>query len=178
MINNELQKQLVANAAAFDSRDLRQALSAFGTGVTVVTTLDADARPVGVTANSFNSVSLEPPIVLWSLRKASPSLPAFDTCGRFVIHVLTLDQMPLSQRFASPVPEKFRGVAHAPGGHGLPVLEGCAAVFECQTEQRHEVGDHILYLGRVQAYQHRPSAGLLFCQGRYAQGVSLAQSAA
>lgn len=178
MINKEPQNRVRMVGDAFDTRDLRQALSAFGTGVTVVTTLDADARPVGVTANSFNSVSLEPPIVLWSLRKASPSLPAFDACGRFVINVLTLDQVPISQRFASPVPEKFRDVAHAPGEHGLPVLEGCAAVFECQTEQRHEVGDHILYLGRVQAYQHRPGPGLLFCQGRYAQGVSLAQGAA
>lgn len=174
MINKKPIDHPESPSPAFDSRDLRQALSAFGTGVTVVTTLDGEARPVGVTANSFNSVSLEPPIVLWSLRKSSPSLPAFDACGRFVINVLTLDQVPLSRRFASPVPEKFHEVAHAPGTHGLPVLAGCAAVFECQTAQRHEVGDHILYLGRVEAYHHRPGPALLFCQGRYAQGVSLA----
>ena len=162
----------------FSTRAFRSALGMFATGVTIVTARAADGSLVGLTANSFNSVSLEPPIVLWSLRKASPSLPAFDACGRFVINVLTLDQVPISQRFASPVPEKFRDVAHAPGEHGLPVIEGCAAVFECQTEQRHEVGDHILYLGRVQAYHHRPGPGLLFCQGRYAQGVSLAQGAA
>jgi 3-hydroxy-9,10-secoandrosta-1,3,5(10)-triene-9,17-dione monooxygenase reductase component len=160
--------------AAFDPRDLRQALGAFGTGVTVVTTIDAAGSPVGVTANSFNSVSLEPPIVLWSLRKSSPNLPAFDARGRFVINVLTLDQLPLSRRFSSPVADRFHGVAHAPGLHGLPVLAGSAAVFECQTEQRHEVGDHILYLGRVEAYRHQPGQALLFCHGRYAQGVSLA----
>ena len=169
---------LQARAPDFSVREFRASLGMFATGVTIVTARTDSGELVGLTANSFNSVSLEPPIVLWSLRKASPSLPAFDACGRFVINVLTLDQVPISQRFASPVPEKFRDVAHAPGEHGLPVLEGCAAVFECQTEQRHEVGDHILYLGRVQAYHHRPGPGLLFCQGRYAQGVSLAQGAA
>ncbi len=156
-----------------DSYDLRRALGAFGTGVTVVTTLDAEGRPVGVTANSFNSVSLDPPIVLWSLRSASLSLPAFDTCGRFVIHVLTLEQLPLSRRFSSPIPEKFEGVPHAAGAHGLPVLSDCAAVFECSTQQRHEVGDHVLFLGRVVAYRHRPSPALLYCHGQYAQGVRL-----
>lgn len=174
MINSPAENELKSPESAFDPRDLRQALGAFGTGVTVVTTLDAAARPVGVTANSFNSVSLEPAIVLWSLRKSSPNLSAFDERGRFVINVLTLDQWPLSRRFSSPVPDRFQDVAHAPGQHGLPVLAGCAAVFECRTEQRHEVGDHILYLGRVEAYQHQPGPALLFCGGRYAQGVSLA----
>lgn len=174
MINNDPEHRMELPEARFDPRDLRQALSAFGTGVTVVTTLDAATRPVGVTANSFNSVSLDPPIVLWSLRKSSPSLPAFDGQGRFVVNVLTLDQLPLSRRFSSPVPDRFHDVPHAPGRHGLPVLTGCAAVFECRTEQRHEIGDHVLYLGRVEAYHHRPGPALLFCQGRYAQGVSLA----
>ena len=163
---------------AFDARDLRLALGRFGTGVTVVTALDGAGQPVGVTANSFNSVSLDPPIVLWSLRKLSPSLAAFDACGRFAIHVLTLEQLALSRRFASPIPQKFQGVAHAPGLGGLPLIAGCAAVFQCRTEQRHEVGDHILYLGRVMAYHHRPAEALLFCQGRYAQGVDVALNAA
>ena len=85
-----INKTQITPSKDIDPRDLRQALGAFGTGVTVVTTLDQDGRPVGVTANSFNSVSLDPPIVLWSLRTTSPSLPAFDACGRFVINVLTL----------------------------------------------------------------------------------------
>ena len=160
----------------FDTTDLRRALGRFGTGVTIVSTLDAQGVPVGVTANSFSSVSLEPPIVLWSLRRASPSLAAFDAAGRFVINVLSLEQLELSRRFASPVADKFDGVDHAPGLAGLPVVGGCAAVFECRTEQRLEVGDHILFLGRVEAYGHRIGPTLLYCQGQYAQGVSLGAS--
>lgn len=157
----------------FDTTDLRRALGRFGTGVTIVSTLDATGAPVGVTANSFSSVSLEPPIVLWSLRSASPSLAAFDATGRFVINVLALPQLELSRRFASPVADKFEGVEHAPGLAGLPVVCGCAAVFECRTEQRLEVGDHILFLGRVEAYGHQVGPTLLYCQGQYAQGLSL-----
>ncbi|MCE2689509.1 MAG: flavin reductase family protein [Rubrivivax sp.] len=161
-----------------DATDLRRALGRFGTGVTIVSTLDAQGSPVGVTANSFSSVSLQPPIVLWSLRRASPSLAAFDATGRFVINVLALEQVELSRRFASAVPDKFTGVEHAPGLGGLPVVQGCAAVFECRTEQRLEVGDHILFLGRVEAYGHRLGPTLLYCQGDYAQGVSLESLAA
>ena len=161
-----------------DATDLRRALGRFGTGVTIVSTLDAQGSPVGVTANSFSSVSLQPPIVLWSLRRASPSLAAFDATGRFVINVLALEQVELSRRFASAVPDKFTGVEHAPGLGGLPVVQGCAAVFECRTEQRLEVGDHILFLGRVESYGHRLGPTLLYCQGDYAQGVTLETSAA
>ena len=162
-----------ADTLTFDTTDLRRAMGRFATGVTIVSTRGAGGRPVGVTANSFSSVSLEPPIVLWSLRRASPSLAAFDAAGRFVINVLTLDQLELSRRFASPLADKFTGVAHRPGLEGLPVLDGSAAVFECRTEQRLEVGDHVLYLGRVEAYSHRGAPTLLYCQGRYAEGVAL-----
>lgn len=156
-----------------DTTDLRRALGRFGTGVTIVSTLDAQGLPVGVTANSFSSVSLEPPIVLWSLRRASPSLAAFDATSRFVINVLALDQLELSKRFASPVADKFVGVDHTKGLGGLPVVDGCAAVFECRTQQRLEVGDHILFLGLVESYGHQTGPTLLYCQGQYAQGVSL-----
>jgi flavin reductase (DIM6/NTAB) family NADH-FMN oxidoreductase RutF len=156
-----------------DTTDLRRALGRFGTGVTIVSTLDAQGVPTGVTANSFSSVSLDPPIVLWSLRRASPSLAAFDATGRFVINVLALEQVELSRRFASPVADKFAGVGHTRGLGGLPVVEGCAAVFECRTEQRLEVGDHVLFLGLVEAYGHQVGPTLLYCQGQYAQGVNL-----
>lgn len=158
---------------SFDPLQLRRALGSYGTGVTVVSTLAPGGRLVGVTANSFSSVSLDPPIVLWSLNRRSPSMAAFDDSGRFVINVLTLEQVALSRRFASSQPDKFDGVAHQRGLAGLPVLRGTAATFECRTEQRLEVGDHVLYLGRVEAFEHRPGAGLLYCQGRYAQSVSL-----
>lgn len=155
-------------------RELRQALGSFGTGVTIVTTLSAAGRPVGMTANSFNSVSLDPPIVLWSLLKTSPSLQAFDDCGRFVIHVLTLDQLDLSKRFASPLPDKFEGVRFQAGLAGLPLIDDCASVFQCRTVQRLEVGDHILMLGEIEAYHHHlDRATLLYCRGQYAQGMRL-----
>ena len=163
----------VTSSSPFDPVDLRRAMGRFGTGVTIVSTLDAAGLPVGVTANSFSSVSLDPPIVLWSLRRASPSLAAFDAAGRFVINVLGLEQVELSRRFASPLPDKFAGVERRLGLGGLPVVEGSAAVFECRTEQRLEVGDHVLYLGRVEAYGHRQGPTLLYCQGRYAEGVAL-----
>ena len=157
----------------FDPLQLRRALGSFGTGVTVVSTLAAGGGLVGVTANSFSSVSLDPPIVLWSLNRRSTSLAAFDACGRFVVNVLGLDQVAESRRFATSQPDKFDGVAHRRGLAGLPVLHGATASFECSTVQRLEVGDHILFLGRVEAFEHRHGAGLLYCQGRYAQGVSL-----
>lgn len=169
----EAHNVLSLQPAAIDPLQLRRALGSFGTGVTVVSTLAADGRPVGVTANSFSSVSLDPPIVLWSLKRNSPSLAAFDETGRFVINVLGLDQLELSRRFASPVAERFDGVAVRNGLGGLPVLHGATANFECRTDQRIDVGDHVLFLGRVESFSHSPGAGLLYCQGRYAQGVTL-----
>lgn len=159
--------------------DLRKALGNFGTGVTIVSTLSASGEPVGMTANSFSSVSLDPPIVLWSLRKTSPSLQAFDHCGRFVINVLALDQLELSKRFATSMPNKFEGVAHQPGAAGLPVIDGCASVFQCKTVQRLEVGDHILFLGEIEDFHHHTDRDtLLFCRGQYAQGLRLETSPA
>jgi flavin reductase (DIM6/NTAB) family NADH-FMN oxidoreductase RutF len=152
---------------ALDRFDLRKALGNFGTGVTIVTTRSTDNRMVGVTVNSFSSVSLDPPIVLWSLQKTSPNLAAFDMCGRFVINVLACAQIDLSRRFASQIPDKFHGVPHQLGIDGLPVLDGRAACFECRTVQRHDVGDHVLYLGQVESYQHREHAALMYLQGRY-----------
>ena len=157
----------------FDKKTLRSALGTFGTGVTIVSCTGHDKGPIGLTANSFNSVSLEPPIVLWSLQKTSPSLSAFDACGRFVINVLSLDQIELSRRFSSAIPDKFHGVDHRPGIEGLPVLGGCAANFECKTIQRLEVGDHVLFLGQIEAFSHKDQATLLYVQGRYAKAGEL-----
>ena len=156
----------------FDRLDLRKALGSFGTGVTIVTTKSTDERLVGVTANSFSSVSLDPAIVLWSLQKTSPSLPAYDESGRFGINVLALSQIEHSRRFASSIPDKFNGINYRLGMGGLPVLEGCAATFECRTIQRLDVGDHILYLGQVEAYEHYDQTALLYVQGKYAQSAS------
>lgn len=162
----------------FDRIDLRKALGTFGTGVTIVTCKAADESPIGLTANSFSSVSLEPAIVLWSLQKTSPSLIAFDACGRFVINVLSLHQAENSRRFSSAIADKFSGVDFHRGLEGLPVLEGCAATFECKTLQRMEVGDHVLFLGQVEAYTHREASTLLYVRGQYAQALSLSLQAA
>ena len=156
----------------FDPRDLRNAFGSFGTGVTVVTSGTAQTRLVGVTANSFSSVSLDPPIVLWSLVKRSPSLDVFDQTERFVVNILSLDQVDLSKRFSSPaVTNKFEGLDHGFGLGGLPVLHDCAATLECKTIQRLEVGDHILFLGQVESYAYERKPTLMFCQGNYVQAA-------
>jgi 4-hydroxyphenylacetate 3-hydroxylase, reductase component len=164
-------------APALDPLSLRRALGSFGTGVTVVSTVAAGGRLVGVTANSFSSVSLDPPIVLWSLNRHSASLAAFDHCGHFVVNVLAVDQAALSQRFSKPAAsqwaDKFDGLAYRRNEQGLPVLAGCAASFECSILNRTEVGDHVLFLGAVQAFEHHRRVGLLYCQGRYAQGIHI-----
>ena len=147
---------------------LRTALGRFATGVTIVTCLDGDGAPVGLTANSFASLSLDPPLVLWSLRKASGSRAVFAAAGHFVVNVLAETQVDLSRRFASPaVADKFAEGAWAPGLGGVPVLAGCAAVFECQAEASHDIGDHLLFIGRVLRLADFAVPPLLFQGGHY-----------
>ena len=152
---------------ALDSRALRDALGRFATGVTVVTCVDADGAPAGLTVNSFGSLSLEPPLVLWSLRSASPSLPAFAGATHFVVNVLAEAQVELSRRFASRLGDKFAEVAWAPGLGGAPILEGCVAAFECETVARQTWGDHELFIGQVHRFEQAALAPLLFQAGRY-----------
>jgi flavin reductase (DIM6/NTAB) family NADH-FMN oxidoreductase RutF len=153
----------------WDKRDLRNALGSYGTGVTVVTSGNSKSRLVGVTANSFTSVSLDPPIVLWSLVSTSPSLEVFDQSGRFVINVLALHQIDLSKQFSKTLSDKFAGVEFKEGLDGLPVIQNCVATFECKTIQRTVVGDHVLFLGQVENYVYESKTPLLFCQGNYVQ---------
>ena len=153
--------------------DFRKALGTFATGVTIVTTLSKDKQLVGVTANSFSSVSLDPPIVLWSLKKNSPSMEAFDHSGRFVVNVLSLAQTDLSKRFASPIPNKFESVAYREGIAGLPLIDNCAATFQCKLFNRVDAGDHIVFLGEVEAYEHHDHPTLMFCKGKYMKGSEL-----
>jgi len=150
-----------------DADTLRAALSGFATGVTIVTCLGANGTPVGLTVNSFNALSLEPPMVLWSLRLASPSLPAFDAAGHFAINVLAEAQVELSRRFASTVPAKFDEGVWGRGTGGVPVLAGCAATFECELASHQVAGDHRLYLGRVLVASSQPVPPLLYHSGRY-----------
>ena len=133
----------------FDSQDFRHASGQFPTGVTVVTTLDADGRPVGLTANSFSSVSLTPPLVLFCLVNTSDTMPAFETGRGFVVHVLAGSQQPLGARFATKGIERFDGVEWEEGHRGLPVIPGALATFECDLENAYDGGDHVIYVGRV-----------------------------
>lgn len=154
-------------SSEFDSRALRNALGRFATGVTIITTVDAQGQRLGLTANSFNSLSLEPPLVLWSLRQSSPNLPAFVDAPRFAVNVLAESQIELSRRFASQVDDKFADGAWSDGLHGVPVLAGAAAVFECERVSHQGAGDHMLFIGRVLSLVESAVPPLLFQAGRY-----------
>ena len=148
---------------------LRQLLGCFPTGVAVITTRAADGRPAGLTCNSFSSVSLEPPLVLFSLRKASRLLGAFTEADAFAINILSQRQDALSSRFASSrIEDKFEGVNWSPGVLDMPVIDDCLASFECSVYACHEAGDHYVFIGEVK----RMSAGtadqaLVFYKGAY-----------
>lgn len=150
-----------------DPKSLRAALGGFATGVTVVTCRDDTGAPIGLTVNSFNALSLDPPLVLWSLRLASPSLAAFDAAPHFAINVLSEAQVELSRRFASALPDKFeQGVWH--DGQGcVPLLAGAAVQLECERIDAQTAGDHRLYIGRVQRVQAQPVPPLVFHGGHY-----------
>ncbi|MEO6093947.1 MAG: flavin reductase [Novosphingobium sp.] len=152
--------------------NFRQALSAFPTGVTIVTTLDAEGVPVGVTASSFNSVSLDPPLVLWSLAKSSKSHDAFCNSGHFAIHVLAAHQEDLSNRFSRAGADKFADVTWRSGASGAPVLDHYAALFDCTTRYLYEGGDHVILVGEVVAFEKMDAAPLVFHGGRYAEARS------
>jgi 3-hydroxy-9,10-secoandrosta-1,3,5(10)-triene-9,17-dione monooxygenase reductase component len=152
-------------------RRFRSALGAFATGVTIVTTRDAEGRDVGLTANSFNSVSLTPPMVLWSLAKSALSLPAFLAATHFAVHVLASDQEELSLRFAARGSNKFAGLDLERGPAQVPLLRGCSARFQCSTAFRHEGGDHVIFVGAVEAFDHSDRPPLIFHGGSYALAV-------
>ena len=151
-----------------DPKEFRAALGSFTTGVTVITTRAADGTAVGLTANSFNSVSLDPPMVLWSLAKKSNSLPVFVACQHWAVHVLAADQEELSNRFARSGEDKFAGLDLDHSREGVPLLEGCAARFHCKTSFQYEGGDHIIFVGEVAAFDRSDRPPLVFHAGRYA----------
>ena len=151
----------------FDVRELRKALGQFGTGVTVVATRSVDGSLVGLTANSFGALSLDPPLITWALRTSSSSLAVFDAAERFVVNVLAEAQVDVSRRFASSEPNKFEGVAHAQSQHGLPLIHGATAWFECRTVSRQVAGDHCLFIAGVERFTSSDAAPLLFHAGGY-----------
>lgn len=153
---------------ALESADLRTALGTFATGVTIVTTRNAQGEPVGLTANSFNSVSLKPPLVLWSLALGARSRPAFEACSHYAVHVLGAHQCALAQRFAARDVDRFANLAWQPGVDGTPLLAGCVARFECSNRSRYAEGDHLIFVGAVHACAHRAGLRpLLYHGGRF-----------
>ena len=165
---NEATVQEERPSDAFDARTFRQALGWFATGVTIITTICPDGTPVGVTANSFSSVSLDPPLVLFSLARKAFSLAAFQESGRFAVNVLSGEQALLSNRFATASSDKWRDVDFERGESGCPIIGGALASFDCTIHATCDGGDHLIIVGRVlrlrQALQGDP---LLFCRGSY-----------
>lgn len=154
--------------AGSDQRTLRDALGCFATGVTVVTTRDADGTPVGLTANSFTSVSLDPPLLLVCLAKSASSLPVFENARHFAINVLHIGQQPVSGRFARKGEDRFAGTEIEMWDSGVPILSHSLASFECTRDAVHDAGDHIILIGRVERVRFEPRRDpLLYFRGRY-----------
>ncbi|MEZ2720061.1 flavin reductase family protein [Paenalcaligenes hominis] len=153
----------------FDSRAFRHALGHFPTGVAIVTTRTPEGRPVGLTINSFSSLSLEPPLIMWSLVNHSPSLAIFEQCNYFAINVISQQQIEAALGFAnSQIEDKFALVSHVDGEEGVPLLDDCVATFVCENYKQHEGGDHTLFIGRVVRHstitEHEPA---VFHRGKF-----------
>lgn len=170
-----------ARSPDFDSAHFRGALAQFATGVTIITTRAVDAEGelhlVGFTASSFNSVSLAPPLVLWSLSRAAGSLAIFRDNTHYAVNVLASDQIELSRRFGSRADrigsgegiafDRFEGIAWREGFRGAPVFEGCCAWFECFNRSRYEEGDHVIFVGEVERCGYADREPLIFQAGGY-----------
>lgn len=157
-----------------DSRYLRNALGRYPTGVTVITTRAPNGKLEGLTANSFAAVSLDPPLILWSLRQRAPSLNSFLEAKAFAVNILGGEQANLSNHFSRPHEDKFRDIDYTDGFGGCPVLPNPLAVFECSTETTTVGGDHIIFIGRVRHVAFRDGDPLIFSGGRYCTRVELA----
>ncbi|BFM15046.1 hypothetical protein R50073_12290 [Maricurvus nonylphenolicus] len=155
--------------ASIDITEFRNALGSFPTGVTVITTTDREGNPIAMTASSFNSVSLDPPLILWSIGYERSSLPAFRETGKFVVHVLAEDQIDISNKFAGSGAGDFSEVEYDKNDHGIPMLPGCVSRFECVTRHEYEGGDHLIIVGEVERFVTEDKQPLLFCRGKYAE---------
>jgi flavin reductase (DIM6/NTAB) family NADH-FMN oxidoreductase RutF len=157
-----------ANSPSFSPREFRASLAMFATGVTIVTARTPAGVLIGLTANSFNSVSLNPPLVLWSLSQGASSMAVLSTGSHYAINILSADQKELAERFASRREDRWTDVAFTEGASGAPLLTGSAATFECFNRSRYEEGDHVIFVGEVERCSHRAGAApLLFHGGRF-----------
>jgi len=147
--------------------ELRKALGQFATGVTVVTTRAADGSPVGLTVNSFTSVSLDPPLLLWCLGRSSMNFDVFRLAEQQLVNVLAADQIDVAQRFATRGADRFAGVPWSPTDTGLPRLDGCSAWIECGVRSRYEEGDHLILVCRIESFEVVRGKPLIFHDSRY-----------
>jgi len=159
--------QTRGHGAPIDPMELRRALGCFVTGVTVVATRDADGRPRGFTANSFQSVSLDPPLILVCIDRRAASFAVFERCDAFAVNILGEDQQTVSGLFASKAPDKFERAAWRPAASGAPLLDGCVAWLDCAPHQRVDAGDHVVMIGRVRDLAWTPRMPLGYCRGNY-----------
>ena len=164
-VNSRLPHPPSSQPPVFTPREFRDALGMFATGVTIVTARGEGGALIGMTANSFNSVSLEPPLVLWSLGHKTSSLPAFSRATHYAINVLTVEQRALAEQFATRGIDRFAGVAYRLGLSGVPVLDGAAAVFECFNRSQYVEGDHTIFVGQVERCSHQEGASPLLYHG-------------
>jgi flavin reductase (DIM6/NTAB) family NADH-FMN oxidoreductase RutF len=149
-----------------DTLHFKQALSQFATGVTVITSRLESGKFLGITASSFNSVSLSPPLVLWSLSTRASSLPTFTENSHYVINILAADQAKLAEQFSRPSADRFSGVDFTLSPTGLPILTGAVAWFECHNRSRYPEGDHVIFVGEVEMCEFSPNPPLLFHGGQ------------
>jgi flavin reductase (DIM6/NTAB) family NADH-FMN oxidoreductase RutF len=163
--------ELASDSSPIDPRDFRNALGTYATGVTIITAAGADGKPYGLTCNSFASVSLNPPLVLWSLVLYSSSLSVFQNAGHFAVNVLGASQQALANRFAKSAEDKFAGIEWTPGVGNAPLLKDSVANFQCRAVNRYYGGDHVIFLGAVEAYAYNRDEPLLFAQGGYGRFV-------
>lgn len=157
------------HAAPAPKPELRLAFGRFPTGIAVITTLDEAGQPYGLTVNSFASVSMQPPIVSWNVIRGSKAHATIGAAPRFVVNVLAEDQRAIAQQLARPAADRFRGLAHRPSADGLPLLAGTLASFECVRLSMVRAGDHDIVLGRVERFEHRDGAPLMYWRGDYAR---------
>src|ERR1700751_2242773 len=164
--------ELESNASAINPRDFRSALGTFATGVTIITASTSDGKPYGLTCNSFASVSLNPPLVLWSLGMFSQGLPIFQNASHFAVNVLGASQQALANKFAKSSDDKFTDVDWKPGLGKAPLLAESVANFQCRSVNRYYGGDHVIFLGAVEAYSYSRQEPLLFARGGYGRFVA------
>jgi flavin reductase (DIM6/NTAB) family NADH-FMN oxidoreductase RutF len=164
--------ELASGSSSIDPRDFRNALGTYATGVTIITAAGTDGKPYGLTCNSFASVSLNPPLILWSLGMFSQGLSIFQNASHFAVNVLGVSQQALAKKFANSSEDKFAGVKWTAGLGNAPLLAGSAANFQCRAVDRYYGGDHVIFLGAVEAYAYDRQEPLLFAHGGYGRFIA------